>query len=101
MGSMNCPRSVTPPFAKRVMWELPSTRIVGKDVPGIPIDAILPANDRVGFVDAPPGLFARWVIEDRVGIEVSRSTRPFWKGRSAMCPQRDQIAAQDLVQFVA
>jgi hypothetical protein len=101
MGSMNCPRCVTPPLAKRVMRELPSTRIVGKDVPGIPIDAILTANLGVGLVDAPPGLLARWVIEDRVGIEVSRATRPVWKGRSAMCPQRDQIVAEDLVQFVA
>jgi hypothetical protein len=59
MCSMNCPGSVTPPFAKRVTRDLASTRIVGKDVPRIPIDASLARNQRVGLVDAPPGRFAR------------------------------------------
>jgi len=101
MCSMNGPRGVTPPIAKRVTWDLASTGRVGKDVPRVPIDAILTANLRVGLVDAPPDLLAGCVTKDRVGVEVSRATRPVGKGGSAMRPQCDQIVAEDPVHLVA
>lgn len=99
--SMNGPGSVTPPFAKGVTRHLPSTGVVGKDVPRIPVDALFAADHGVGLIDTPPGLITRWVSKDRVRIEVSRATRPVGKGRSAMCPQRDEIVAEEDVQLVA
>jgi hypothetical protein len=101
MCSMNRPASVTPLVAKRVTRDLAPTRVVDKEVPGIPIDANLAANHGVGLVDAPPDLFIQWMLKNSVSIEVSSATRPVGKGRSAVRPQCDEIVAEDRFQLVA
>jgi hypothetical protein len=67
----------------------------------IPIDAVVASNCGVGAFDLPRGQFIGWAINDRVGIEVSGAPRPVGKRRPAVRPQRDQIVAEDPLQFVA
>ena len=99
--SVNGPRGVTPPWTERMTRALRSTGVIGENVPRIPLDAFLACNQVVGRIDPSHRGFVRSAIENSVGIEVSQRTGRVRKGRPAMCPQRDEIIAEDCLQLVA